>query len=136
MTLRKAGRFLVVILLVLVLFGIGSARTASVSVPASLLDEDSQGISANDLKPADCAALNLTVVLSCPPNCTGTGANELILGDSARNTIYGGAGDDCILGGGGRDTIYGDGGTDVCIGGTQNDIFMPIFTPSCETRIQ
>lgn len=136
MTLRKAVRFLVVILLVLVLFGIGSARTASISVPASGLDEDSQGISANDLKPADCAALNLTVVLSCPPNCTGTAANELILGSSAGETLAGGGGNDCILGGGGLDLIYGDAGTDVCVGGDGFDFFLPFFTPSCETRIQ
>ena len=136
MTLRKGVRFLVVILLMLVIFGIGSARTASISVPASGLDEDSQSISANDLKPAACAALNLTAVLSCPPNCTGTAANELILGSSSGETLSGGGGNDCILGGAGWNFFYGDAGTDVCIGGPDWDFFLPFFNPTCETRIQ
>jgi Ca2+-binding RTX toxin-like protein len=119
-----------------ILISVGAASTASVSVPATRLGTSSRGISANDLKPDICAAINLTAVLVCPPDCSGTNANELILGSPNSDNISGGGGDDCILGGGSLDIIYGDAGTDVCDGGPGFDFFLPLFTPSCETRIQ
>jgi Ca2+-binding RTX toxin-like protein len=134
--LRNFIKLLLVAMLLLVVISIGSASTASVTVPPTRLEDDSRGIAANDLKPAICAALNLTAILTCPPNCTGTAASELILGSTSGETLYGGGGDDCILGGGGTDLIYGDGGTDVCDGGPGFDLFLPFFSPTCETRIQ
>ena len=136
MRLRNFIKLLLVAMLVLVVISIGSASTASVTVPSTRLEDTSQGVEANELKPAVCAALDLTAVLVCPPDCTGTDASELILGSTSPETIYGGGGDDCILGGGGRDLMYGDGGTDVCVGGPGNDRFMPPSSPTCETRIE
>jgi Ca2+-binding RTX toxin-like protein len=109
-----------------------TALTATNTVPATNLGRTTQPITANALKPAPCAALNLSAVVVGTGTFSGGSASELILGGSGIDTIRGGAGTDCLLGGGGNDSLRGDGGTDVCIGGPGADTFFA----SCETQIQ
>jgi len=114
--------------------GVVSAVAAGNSVPSTRLGDTSQAVSANSLKPTQCAALNLTNVVVCPTNggtCRGTTANDLILGSPYNDNINGRSGNDCIVGGAGNDTINGGAGTDVCIGGAGTDTFT-----NCETTIQ
>jgi Ca2+-binding RTX toxin-like protein len=136
MRLKWVVRFLLVAGLALILVSIGTASTASNTVPPTYLDDLTRGVSAEEIKPAACAGITLTAVLICPPNCTGTNANELILGSAAADSLRGGGGDDCILGGDGDDTLRGDAGNDICIGGNGTDTFPPPGNPTCETRIQ
>jgi Ca2+-binding RTX toxin-like protein len=115
--LRRVLKFVILSMLGLILISDGSARTASISVPATNVDDSSRGITVNDIKPSECAALDLTALLICPPDCTGTSESELILGGPDADLIKGKGGKDCILGGGGDDEIRGNAGGDVCIGG-------------------
>ena len=107
-----------------------STFTASNTVPATKVGRQQFTINANALKPAACAALNLT---SLVPGTAGTAGNDLILGPSAGSTLNGNGGADCIVGGGGNDTINGNAnnGSDVCIGGPGTDTFK-----KCGTAIQ
>jgi Ca2+-binding RTX toxin-like protein len=119
------------LLAVLVLVGsVVLALTAANTVPASSVGQVSQPITANDLKPSACAALNLTRVVA---GVNGTAGNDLLLGTGAAETLSGNGGVDCILGGGGNDTINGNGAAagDVCIGGPGTDTFK-----KCTTAIQ
>jgi Ca2+-binding RTX toxin-like protein len=104
--------------------------TASNTVPATNVGRQQFAINANALKPAACAALNLT---SLVVGTNGTAGNDLILGPSTASTLNGNGGQDCIVGGGGNDTINGNGNTagDVCIGGPGTDTFK-----KCQTQIQ
>jgi Ca2+-binding RTX toxin-like protein len=81
---------------------------------------------ANDLKPPECAGVNVTAVVV---GNDGTGANELVLGDATGALVRGRGGNDCVLGGGGNDDVRGNAGTDVCIGGPGTDTFN-----TCETQ--
>ena len=105
---------------------------ANIVVPTTRLTNQARAVTANDLKPAACSALNLTAVVVCTGgNCNGSGASELILGTSAGEKIRGRGGADCIIGGGGDDDLIGNKAGDVCIGGPGNDTFK-----TCETEIQ
>ncbi len=118
-------------LIVLILASVVTAIAATNSVPSSRLTDQSRPITANDLKPSQCAALNLTAIIVGSGTIIGTAANELILGGPNADTINGRGGNDCILGGGGDDAIDGGTGTaDVCIGGPGTDTFS-----RCETQI-
>ena len=130
---RKPVRLAILGIFLLVLISVGMAVAASNTVPGSRLASRISAITANALKPDECAALNLTAIVLCPANgtCNGTSASELILGTPNVNTIRGRGGSDCILGGGGDDDITGSAGNDVCIGGPGNDTFH-----TCETIIQ
>ena len=136
MTVRLVPRLVFFALIGLVLIGVVSAIAATNTVPPSRLTDQSRPITPNDLKPAECAALDLTAILVCPAaggNCNGTDASDLILGSPNNDNIWGGLpGNDCILGGGGDDFLRGGPGTDVCIGGPGSDT----FDNSCETQIQ
>lgn len=121
------------------LLGLGASYvpglSASNTLPASSVGEHTQAITLNDLKPAACAALNLTNLIVGNGNIDPgpfNSTNDLILGGLDGQTIRGRGGDDCILGGGGDDDLRGDGGTDVCIGGPGTDTFHS----SCETQEQ
>lgn len=108
-----------------------AASTASTTTPSSGLDIYTQVTTANDIKPASCAGITLTHVVSGSGTITGTGNSELITGSAGVDTIDGDLGDDCILGGSGDDDITGNAGTDVCIGGGDaGDVFT-----TCETTI-
>ena len=136
---KSISRIIVVMLGALIVLGAVNAIAASNTfVSDTHLQEQSTPIAftANSLKPADCASLNLTSIFVCPSaggNCNATDASELILGSSLNDNIQGGKGNDCILGGDGIDTIRGEQGTDVCIGGLGSDTFP---NPGCETEIQ
>lgn len=117
----KRIRLLLGILLLLMLVSVGLAVTAANQVPVTGLGEASIGISGNQLKPPECAGINITNVITGSGNISGTSANDLILGSSANDNIMGGSGNDCILGGAGNDKLLGEGGNDVLMGGPGND---------------
>jgi len=128
---RHAARVTLVVAAVAVLLGV--AITATSIVPVSRAGSTSAGApTANQLKPPQCAALNLNGILVGSGTITDNNQPHLVLGSSGVDTIRGGAGNDCILGGGGNDSLRGDGGVDVCIGGPGTDTFFN----SCETQIQ
>jgi Ca2+-binding RTX toxin-like protein len=104
--------------------------TASNTVPTTHVGRQQFAIDANALKPAACAALNLTSLVT---GVSGTAGNDLVLGPSTGSTLTGGGGRDCIVGGGGNDIITGNGLTagDVCIGGPGTDVFA-----ACQTTVQ
>jgi Ca2+-binding RTX toxin-like protein len=88
---------------------------ASNSLPASQLGQSVRAVTANDLKPGDCASVSVTNVVTGGGTVDGSSGNDLILGSSGVDTIDGSSGDDCIVGGAGADTITGSAGS-VCIG--------------------
>ncbi len=118
-------------LVALVLISLGSAVATSNSIPGTRVGRTTQVINANALKPPQCAALNLTAIVTGSGTFQGTSASELIIGSSGPDTIRGRGGTDCILGGGGDDDLIGNQGGDVCIGGPGTDTFT-----KCETAIQ
>ena len=117
------------IALAVVVLAAGTAFTAANTVASSRIGAGGSGITANDLKPPACAALNLTRIRV---GTGGGGGSALVLGSPGIDNLSGGGGNDCILGGGGTDIIRGNGGTDVCIGGPGLDVFLS----GCETIIQ
>jgi Ca2+-binding RTX toxin-like protein len=122
-------------IILMIVVSVVSAVAAGNTVPPTRLSDTSRAIGVNDLKPPECAAINLVNIVVCPAaggTCTGTSKSDLILGSANADTITGKGGNDCILGGGGDDSLNGNGGTgDVCIGGPGNDTFT-----NCETQIQ
>lgn len=110
-------------------FVLAVAVTATNVVPSSRAGSSiGAAPTANELKPAACAALNLTVIV------VGGGAGgqaALVLGTAGNDNLTGGARDDCLVGGAGDDRLNGGPGTDVCIGGAGTDTFHA----SCETQI-
>ena len=108
-----------------------TAQTASNTVDATKAEDDTRAITANDLKPAECAAMTLTAKVTGSGTINGTSAAELITGSAVVDNFNGGFGTDCIVGGAGDDAFIGGGGVDVCIGGAGTDTFS-----SCETMIQ
>ena len=103
--------------------------TAANVVGASRANDVSRSVTANQLKPTACAALNLVSVFI---GANGDAQANLVLGLSSGETRDGGGGDDCVLGGGGDDALRGGTGVDICIGGPGTDVFHP----NCETQIQ
>jgi Ca2+-binding RTX toxin-like protein len=107
----------------------GPAFTAGNTVSGGTVSRSVFPVTAEALKPAACAGITLTTIVSAT---TGTAGSDLIIGTSGTDVITGGNGDDCIVGGGGADSIDGGNGTDVCIGGPGIDVFVV----TCETQIQ
>ena len=111
---------------------IASANTNA--TPGSSAGTYNQLITADDLKPPECAGITLTDVLGGGGVIIGIGIrNELITGSAGVDDLRGMLGDDCILGGAGDDSIDGGKppGSDVCIGGGDaGDTFT-----GCETII-
>ena len=101
------------------------AFTASNTVPESGMDDESLAITANQLKPAACAALNLGTIIT---DGNGSAGNDLVLGTAGSTTLNGSDGDDCLVAGDGDDTLDGGLGTDVCIGGAGTDNFSNCTT--------
>ena len=124
------GRVQAVVALTLTLaVGCGGVRAAGNSVASSYASNTTYPINANALKPAECAALNLSAILTGSGDFEGGAANELLLGGSASQRIRGRDGDDCLVGGAGVDEFRADAGTDVCIG-TASSAFS-----DCETIV-
>lgn len=115
-------------LVALILASVITAVAAANTVPPSRLTDQSRPITAYDLLPPQCAALDLTNIVVGSGNFKGTNANDLILGGPDDDTIDGRPGDDCILGGGGDDFMTGSEGADVCIGGPGDDKFSNCLT--------
>ncbi|MEZ4503353.1 MAG: hypothetical protein R3C39_12065 [Dehalococcoidia bacterium] len=118
------------------------ALAAGLALPLVSVHESTAAQGVDDVKPAECAALTLTSLVTGSGTITGTAGDDLILGSSGSDSITGGGGRDCILGGGGDDTIDGEGdddvllggaGTDICIGGGDPGDAFPDGT--CETVI-
>ncbi len=109
-----------------------TASAASVTTPGSSAGTFNAPITADDLKPPECAGITLTHVQAGSGVIIGIGIrNELITGSAGVDTINGMQGDDCILGGGSDDDITGGQQTDVCNGGGDaGDTFT-----TCETVI-
>lgn len=109
------------------LFLIGVASTATNVIEASRAGQQNRPITANDLKPPECAALDLQEIRVAGGG-GGAGHAGLVLGRSGDDRLIGGGGPDCILGGAGDDSINAGGGDDICIGGPGVDTFK-----NCET---
>ncbi|MFV9505585.1 MAG: calcium-binding protein [Oscillochloridaceae bacterium umkhey_bin13] len=80
-------------------------------------------ITPNDLKPPECAALNITRLrVMVDDDLNDTGQGTLLLGSNGNDRINGRNGSDCIVGGAGNDTIDGGNRDDILLGGLGNDI--------------
>jgi len=122
---RKLIFLLAILLLLAVLFSTFIALTATNAVPPSGLSDTLIQVPASELAPPECDSIRSTLqtVLVCSGGyCTGSNANELILGTAGNDTIDGKNGDDCIIGGDGNDMLYGDNENDVLVGGPGIDM--------------
>jgi Ca2+-binding RTX toxin-like protein len=125
MITRTLSRLALFGLVALILASVITAVATANSVPDTYrTNQDLGARTANQLKPTECDALNLTNIVLCPAagTCSGTGNNDLILDTASGHTIDAGNGADCVLGGAGNDTISGQGGNDVLLGGDGDDI--------------
>ena len=130
MTSRKLIGMAALGLLALILGNIVSATAASNTMAPSGIGKDQRATTANDLKPPECAPLDLAKKLSGAGAFGNGPASALILGSPGADDVRGGGGDDCIVGGAGDDNLVGGAGNDVCLGGTGNDD----YGASCEAR--
>lgn len=110
---KKLFRLILMSLPVMILLSAIFAFTASNTILESGMDDESHAITANQLKPAACSALNLGTIITDGNGSTG---NDLVLGTAGANTLNGGDGDDCLVAGDGVDTCTGGAGTDVFLG--------------------
>jgi hypothetical protein len=124
-------RLMMLGLLALIVVSTASAFAAGISVPTSNVGLRSVPVTVEDIKPAACAGLYLTNIVSGSGALTGSPGNDLIIASAGPDTIDGLGGNDCILGGSGDDLITGGDGTDICIGGAGMDIFT-----TCESENQ
>jgi Ca2+-binding RTX toxin-like protein len=128
MKFRKLVRFLLIGLAALAVTNLVTAIADANTVPSLRMGDQSSPVTANDIKPPECAALNLSNIVSGSGIITGTPGNDLIVGGPGTDVIDGLGGNDCILSRGGDDTLDGNTGTDVCVGGAGNATFL-----NCET---
>ena len=94
-----------------------AAFTAANVVPATRVGSYGAAVSPNDLKPPECAALNL---IEIRVSGGAGGGNSLVLGTAGNDNLVGASGDDCLVGGAGNDSLKGNAGSDVCIGGPRD----------------
>jgi Ca2+-binding RTX toxin-like protein len=105
----------------LLLAGAMAAYAAANTVPSTRLGVDTRAINANALKPPECAALNLSNIVSGSGTLNGGNGNDLILASAGVDTLNGSPGADCLVAGSGADTLNGDAGADILLGGDGND---------------
>ncbi len=118
-------------LVVLMLSSVITAIAATNTIPSTRLDNQTNSVTPNDVKPSFCISLDLENIVSGSGVITGTNGNDLILGSAGDDIINGLAGTDCILGGSGNDSIHGGDENDICNGGgNAGDTFE-----MCETAI-
>jgi len=102
MNTRLLSRLAVIALLVLLLVSVLTAAAAANTVPSTRLTDQTSAINANALKPAGCAAFDLTAIYICPyatnKKCVATTASELVLARPETNQIDGGGGVNCCVG--------------------------------------
>lgn len=121
------------LLLAVVVLGtfVVSVATAANTVPGSKATVADHAVTANQLKPTQCANVDLANVVTGGLIVTGTSSNDLVLGSATSTALEGGAGDDCLVGGLLGETLVGGAGYDICIGGSG---IINIFDPSCEEQ--
>jgi hypothetical protein len=129
MNLSTSSRFIIYSLFILILTSAVTAIAATNTVPSTRVINRGEYISINDLKPAACASMDLTNIVSGAGTLIGTTGNDLILGSSGADVIAGLGGNDCIVSGGGDDSLNGMDGNDICLSGSGNDVFI-----SCEVE--
>jgi Ca2+-binding RTX toxin-like protein len=122
------GRRIVSTALLALLLLVGVAMTATIVIPPSHAGQTSRQITANELKPPECAALDLREIRVAGGG-DGAGHATLVLGTSGNDRLIGGGSADCIVGGAGNDDINAGGGIDICVGGAGVDTFR-----NCETQ--
>jgi Ca2+-binding RTX toxin-like protein len=99
-----------------------SALAAANTVPASSAGETTASVDPFNLRPAECAGMPLTDLVTGDITVHGSDANDLIFGGSGNDNIDGKNGDDCLVGSSGNDVITGNNGNDIILGGPGNDI--------------
>ena len=99
---------------------VGVATTATNLVAPSRAGVGVLAATANELKPPECASLDLEEIRVAGGG-GGAGHAGLVLGTSGNDRIVGGGGPDCIVAGAGNDDINAGGGDDICIGGQGTD---------------
>jgi len=124
---KKLIRLILISLLLMILLSAILARMSANTVNESGMEEQTQEVTANQLKPSACNGIDLSAIYT---DSDGAATNDLVLGTSASNTLNGNDGDDCLVGGNGDDTLDGGAGADVCIGGEGTDSFS-----NCETQV-
>lgn len=128
--MRRRGPIGAAAVAAIALVAIG-ALTATNTVASSVAGDISRpGPTANEVKPPECAELDLAVIAGVGGG--GGGQSALVLGTPGNDRLNGAAGSDCIVGGAGNDDLKGNAGYDVCLGGPGNDTFHQ----SCEVKIQ
>ena len=108
-----------------------TAIAANNTVPPTQTEDQNITFQISHLRPASCAGLSLSTLITGSGTLTGTEGNDLILASAAADTIDGLGGSDCIVGGSGDDTITGGNDSDICIGGDGADAFT-----GCEGELQ
>lgn len=110
---RKLKRVVLLFLLVIILgslmFGL-SASNVILATPA--MEDYTQGVTANDLKPPECSHLDLVNIVT---GRNGTQENDLMLGTAGNDVLDGKQGDDVLIGGPGIDECVGNQGNNVYI---------------------
>ena len=120
MNKKRFGLFTIIIFLTLILISVITVLAAANVVPETRLMDQSTPLPASVIAPPECDSIryNLTAIVVCAGGyCTGSNANDLILGTTGDDFIDGKNGDDCIVGGNGNDQLYGDNDNDVLVGG-------------------
>jgi hypothetical protein len=105
----------------MLLVSISSAIAASITYSPTHADGEVIPITANQLKPSQCSALNLTNIISGSGNIQGSNQADLILGSPSADKINAKKGNDCIVSGNGDDEIRGGMDDDVLVGGSGDD---------------
>lgn len=99
MNTRTLSRLAIFALGLVMLASILTAAAAANTVPSTRLTNQTRAITANALKPAQCAAFDLTGFFICSKNnCKDPNPNELVLGSPSTNKIDGGGGVSCCVG--------------------------------------
>jgi Ca2+-binding RTX toxin-like protein len=124
MRTKKLRNLALIVLLILILISGVTALAAANTVPVTRLTDQNSGIIASELAPPECDSIRgilQTIIVCTGGNCTGSNANELMLGTTGNDSIDGKNGDDCIVGGGGNDHLSGANGNDILVGGPGSD---------------
>ncbi len=122
MILRLVGRLLLLALPLAIGATVVTAAASTVGVPTGSAVDVSSLVTADHLKPVECAGITLTSVIAGSGVFNGVGnTNELIVGSATADTVNGLLGDDCIVLGGGADSANGAAGADIILGQAGND---------------
>jgi hypothetical protein len=121
---RNFVKLIFLVLAVLVVVSVVSAFAANIVVPPTRLTDQANPITISELAPAECSTISssLTALVVCTGgSCSGSNANELIIGTTGYDEIDAKNGTDCVVGGGGDDDLNGGNDDDVIIGAAGND---------------